>query len=118
MSVSCVTPKEEKKESRVNALPYYREATFTPVWMKKGTINTLQDFHQIPPFRFQNQKGEWVTEQKFKNKIYITDFFFTTCPGICPKMTNNMLLLQEAFEADTDVSVSYTHLTLPTTPYV
>lgn len=101
--VSCNRPEKVEKESRVSLLPYYREATFTPVWMKKGAEKDLQDFHQIPAFRLQNQEGVWITEQKFKDKIYITDFFFTSCPGICPKMTNNMLVLQEAFENDPDV---------------
>jgi protein SCO1/2 len=92
-----------EKKSRVNVLPYYQEATFTPVWMKEEDKKKLQGFHQIPAFRLQNQNGEWITEEKFKDKIYITDFFFTSCPGICPKMTNNMLVLQEAFQEETDV---------------
>lgn len=98
--LSCNTP---EKKSRVNTLPYYEEATFTAVWMTEKEQKSLQDFHQIPAFRLQNQNGEWITEQKFKNKIYITDFFFTSCPGICPKMTNNMLVLQEAFEENPNV---------------
>lgn len=98
--LSCNTP---EKKSRVNTLPYYEEATFTAVWMTEKEEKSLQDFHQIPAFRLQNQNGEWITEQKFKNKIYITDFFFTSCPGICPKMTNNMLVLQEAFEENPNV---------------
>lgn len=97
--MSCNTP---VKESRVNVLPYYQEATFTPVWVNEGE-KIDQNFHQIPAFRLQNQNGDWITEQKFKNKIYITDFFFTSCPGICPKMTNNMLVLQEAFEENPNV---------------
>jgi len=108
---------EPVKESRVRVLPYYEEATFTPIWMKEGE-ELSQNFHQIPAFRLQNQSGEWITEQKFKNKIYVTDFFFTSCPGICPKMTNNMLVLQEAFEEESDIlllshSVTPDHDSIP-----
>ena len=103
IGVSCNTPEKVEKESRVSVLPYYQEATFTPVWVKKDDTKSLQGFHQIPAFRLQNQEGKWITEQKFKGKVYITDFFFTSCPGICPKMTKNMLVLQEAFQDEPDV---------------
>lgn len=100
---SCNKAEKKEKESRVEELPYYQDANFTPVWIKKGDKASLKNFHQIPTFKLQNQEGRWITEQKFKDKIYITDFFFTSCPGICPKMTNNMLVLQEAFEKEEDV---------------
>ena len=52
-----------------------------------------------------NQDGEKVTEQTFLNSIYVTDFFFTTCPGICPKMAQNMALVAEAFKDDASVKI-------------
>jgi len=63
----------------------------------------LETFHKVPSFNLIDQNGESVTEQTFKEKIYVTDFFFTTCPGICPKMTENMALVQEAFKDDPEV---------------
>ena len=50
-----------------------------------------------------DQEGKSLTEKQFENKIYITDFFFTSCPGICLKMTGNMLKLQKEFKEDADV---------------
>ena len=50
-----------------------------------------------------NQDGKSITQRTFNNKIYVADFFFTTCPGICPKMTANMGILQEAFLEDQEV---------------
>lgn len=96
--------KEGRKQldSRVVSLPYYQEATFTPYWFEKGTT-AQQTFHKIPAFRLTNQEGETITEATFANKIYVTDFFFTSCPGICPKMTANMDILQEEFEDDDEV---------------
>ena len=101
LSVSC-NKDTAKKVSRVNSLPYYNEASFTPNWLDKNS-NALKTFHKIPEFSLTNQLGELVNNATFKDKIYVTDFFFTTCPGICPKMTANMMVLQEAFLNDQDV---------------
>lgn len=88
--------------SRVANLPFYKDASFTPHWLQLGS-DELSTFHSIPNFNFINQEGDTITEQIFDSKIYITDFFFTSCPGICPKMTANMALLQEAFLMDDKV---------------
>jgi len=90
------------KKSRVDALPYYSEATFTPHWFAYND-DSLLTFHRISPFILINQEGDTVTEKTFENKIYITDFFFTTCPGICPEMTANMDILQKEFFNDDDI---------------
>jgi protein SCO1/2 len=92
---------EKEVESRVETLPYYNEASFTPKWL--NNVEDLETFHKVPFFNLIDQNGESVTEQTFKEKIYVTDFFFTTCPGICPKMTENMALVQEAFKDDPEV---------------
>ena len=95
--------KESKpNESRVPTLPYYNEATFSPHWIDPSN-NQLDSFHRVSSFELINQDGKTITEQTFKDKIYIVDFFFTTCPGICPKMTDNMALLQEEFLQDEDI---------------
>lgn len=91
-----------KNESRVDRLPFYSEATFTPHWFANED-EMPNSFHQIPSFSFKNQDGEIVTQETFKDKIYVTDFFFTTCGGICPKMTTNMKLLQDEFEKDDEI---------------
>ena len=55
-----------------------------------GKERTDTIYHTIPAFSFINQKGDTVTEKNFENKVYVADFFFTTCPSICPKMMLNM----------------------------
>lgn len=97
---SCNSRKEEV-ESRVKTLPYYNEASFTPKWISDK--EDLASFHKIPDFEFINQNGIIIDQEIFENKIYVTDFFFTTCPGICPMMTKNMGLVQKAFENDNTV---------------
>lgn len=93
-------------------LPYYNEATFTPKWMDTDNAN-LDTFHQIMPFVLINQEGDTITESTFENKIYITDFFFTVCPGICPRMTKNMASLQEKFKDNSQV-LFLSHSVTPT----
>ncbi len=99
---SCSDGKRSKNASRVDQLPYYKEATFTPDWIDTGS-ELLKDYHKIPAYTLINQLGDTVTEKTLEGKIYVTDFFFTTCPGICPKMTTNMLLVEEAFASDKEV---------------
>ena len=101
---SCVESNEGNNEmdSRTEFLPYYSEATFNPLWLNKDS-KILDTIHTIPSFSFTNQDGETVSDKTFEGKIYVTDFFFTTCPGICPAMTANLKILQDAFIEDNDV---------------
>jgi protein SCO1/2 len=99
---SCQSKETPKSGSRVDVLPFYNEATFTPIWLSPSS-NELADIHRIPAFSLINQLGDTITEKTLEGKIYVTDFFFTTCPGICPKMTTNMELVQEAFQSDDKV---------------
>lgn len=101
MTLSSCTEKEQNG-SRVDALPYFSEASFTPQWLEADAPE-LANFHQIPSFELTNQEGELITEKTFEGKIYIVDFFFTSCPGICLKMTESMGKLQEEFMSDDDV---------------
>ena len=89
----------QQSDSRVASLPYYNEATFTPNWLTPGD-KTLDTFHTISNFNLTNQDGKKITEKTFEDKIYVVDFFFTSCPGICPQMTANMGILQDEFKGD------------------
>ena len=68
-----------------------------------STLQHVKKFHKIAPFSLINQNGKTVTEQDYQTKIYVADFFFTTCPSICPKMTDNMVQLQNKFLEDPQV---------------
>lgn len=59
--------------------------------------------YTIPPFKFVNQHGDSISEETVKNKVYITDFFFTHCPTICPKMGQQMLRLHDKYKDREDV---------------
>lgn len=83
-------------------LPYYRDAAFTPHWLAPDAAE-LDTFHRVRPFVLVNQKGDSIRQADLDGKLYVADFFFTSCPGICPKMTRNMAVLQERFAAEPDV---------------
>lgn len=75
-------------------LPVYQPAMVTPELVDES-IQFVKKYHTIAPFSMTNQNGETVTEKDYDNSIYVADFFFTTCPSICPIMTKNMHTLQE-----------------------
>lgn len=57
-------------------------------------------YHSIPPFSFVNQDSAEVTNATFAGKAYVVDFFFTSCPTICPKVKKNMLRLYDKYEGE------------------
>ena len=66
-------------------------------------------YQTIPPFKFINQYGDSISDKNLDGKIYVADFFFTTCPSICPVMERNMLDVYNAFKNTGDVKIlSYT----------
>jgi len=99
---SCKKTDHKEISSKIDVLPYYDEASFTPKWITAKS-DQLKTFHTIPDFSLTNQNGKNITQNTFENKIYVADFFFTTCPGICPMMTDNMTLVQEAFKNDDEI---------------
>lgn len=84
------------------SMPFINKPDFTPEWINKNDSG-YSTIHQIPSFSFTNQNGETITEKTVEGKIYVADFIFTKCAGICPKMTANMGLLQDKFKNDDDI---------------
>ncbi len=68
-----------------------------------STLQHVKKYHTIADFSLTNQNGKTITQSDYKGKIYIADFFFTTCPTICPIMTKNMAGIQEQIIDDDDV---------------
>lgn len=71
-------------------LPFIGERELAP--NGKDTI-----YHSVPSFKFVNQDGDTITEKNYEGKIYVADYFFTTCKSICPKMANELQRVQEGF---------------------
>jgi len=62
---------------------------FTPEWIAEDDPR-YERIHTVADFTFINQAGDTVTQEYFKGKVYVANFFFTVCPGVCPKMTANL----------------------------
>lgn len=84
-------------------LPIYGERE-TAVKTVNGQEVTDTIYHTIPDFSLVNQYGDSVTNKNLDGKIYVADFFFTTCPSICPIMHRNMLTVYNEFK-NTDVKI-------------
>jgi|SRR5690554_1531992 len=67
------------------------------------TLHYVKKYHTIADFSLTNQNGETVTQADYDNKIYVADFFFTTCQTICPIMTDHMLKIQKALAHDDSI---------------
>ncbi len=76
------------------SLPIYTPSMVNPE-LVDSTIQYVANNHMISDFKFTNQNGKTITQKEYEDKIYVADFFFTTCPTICPIMTDNMVWLQE-----------------------
>jgi|TARA_R110002020_G_scaffold30237_2_gene95324 protein SCO1/2 len=68
-----------------------------------STLHYKKKYHTIADFSLKNQNGETITQADYNDKIYVADFFFTTCQTICPVMTGHMVEIQEALKNDSDV---------------
>lgn len=107
--VSCADsakPNKPKQAALItaNTLPYFNVSDLTPTW-DKGK-------HKIPDFSFLNQNGDTITNIDLKGKIYVANFFFTICPGICPQLTTSMSRLQKEYLNDNQIQL-LSHTVMP-----
>jgi protein SCO1/2 len=72
-----------------------------------STLHHVKKYHTIADFSLINQNGKTITQRDYENKIYIADFFFTTCPTICPVMTKNMVEIQNRIKNDDVLLLSH-----------
>ena len=83
-------------------LPVYQPVVVDPS-LVDSTIQHISKYHKIENFSLTNQNGKTITQDDYKDKIYVADFFFTTCQTICPIMTKNMAEIQKSILKDDDV---------------
>ena len=91
--VSCSSKSNDEIQ-----LPFYSDPTYTPVWDAKSP-------HSILPFALVNQDSSRVDTKCTRGKIYVANFFFTTCPSLCPRLTKNLHRVQKAFIDDENVLI-------------
>ena len=83
-------------------LPIYQPAMVSEE-LVDSTIQHQKKYHKIADFSLVNQNGNTITQETYKDKIYVADFFFTTCQTICPIMTDHMYIIQKEIINDDDV---------------
>ena len=86
----------------IETLPIYSPSLVSKELVEEN-IQFIKKYHKIKDFSMKNQNGETITQEFYNDKIYVADFFFTTCPTICPIMTENMGYVQEKIKNDSDV---------------
>jgi protein SCO1/2 len=89
------------KNAEYRKLPYYNTADFTPTWIKNKEV--ADTIHKIAAFEFTDQDGENINNDSFSGRIYVANFFFTSCPSICPKMMKNMKKVADSFSKNGQV---------------
>lgn len=92
-------------------LKIYNPADINPKLVDKSVQKVTKN-HRVGAFSLIDQDGRTVTEDTFEKKIYVTDFFFVTCPTICPKMTTQMQRVYEEFKAN-DNLLLLSHTVMP-----
>ncbi len=108
MFISC---KEESVIDKTKILPFYNTNEFTPQWISNNSKG-YDNIHRIAPFSLTNQDGRVITNKNLEGSIYVADFFFTTCPSICPILAKNMFAIQEEFKNDDSVKL-ISHTVMP-----
>jgi protein SCO1 len=96
--------------------PEYDLKIYNPADVNPELVDSLIQYkkrdHHIADFSFVNQNGKSVTQKDYEGKIYVADFFFTTCQSICPKMTSNMVEVQKAIKNNPKVML-LSHTVIP-----
>ena len=103
---AACTPMPDGGKQAAVKLPFYNTPDFTPQWTDASSAD-VTTFHTIPSFSFIDQDSDRISDKTFDNKIYAVNFFFTSCPGICKRLTANLLLVQTACKNDTSVLLSH-----------
>jgi protein SCO1/2 len=83
-------------------LPVYQPSMVTAD-LVDTTVQYIRKYHKVKDFKLVNQNGDTITQKNYKDKIYVADFFFTTCQSICIDMAKSMQTLQSEFEDDKDI---------------
>jgi len=103
ISYSLLKPKK--------SLPIYNPSMVNPE-LVDSTVQHIRKYHTIADFSFTNQNGQTITQKDYEAKIYVADFFFTTCPTICPIMQDNMVEIQKVFKDNPEVLL-LSHTVMP-----
>jgi len=97
ISEKDITREESRSEEIINQIPGKSDLAFL-------NINGVPK--KVPSFSFTNQNGKTISNKDYEGKVYVVEFFFTTCPTICPKMSANLVQVQNHFDGIEDFGVA------------
>lgn len=103
-----------RQEPKQSSLPYYNTPDFTPQFIGSKEEVRKKITHVVAPFAFEDGDGNLVSNGAVANKVHVVNFMFTSCGSICPKMTDNLTKVSNAFAADSDVVL----LSYSVTPWI
>ena len=92
-------------------LPVFNPSDINPKLVDES-VQGVTKLHRVGSFNLTNQEGKTITEKNYKGKIYVTDFFFVTCPTICPKMTKQMERVVDEFKSNNNI-LFLSHTVMP-----
>jgi len=95
LAIAAGCSNQEKKTER---LPFFGERQGTYMHHVKGVAKIDTVYHIIPNFKVVDQDGDTITQANLDGKVYVADFFFTSCPSICPITQSNLLGVQKHFK--------------------
>lgn len=94
--------RDESRSEDINLNPKKRPGNLSDLQFIE--INEVRK--KVPEFSFTDQNGNTVSNKDYEGKVYVLEFFFTTCPSICPKMNANMVEIQNAFSNEKDFGIA------------
>ena len=98
IAISIIIWYQKTKVESEFELPVFTPADLRPTLVHPSLIGNTT--HEIPNFSFTNQFGDELSSKDVENKIYVANFFFTSCPSICIDLTNNLKIVQNAFDKE------------------
>jgi len=98
-------------DRRVDENDLVQDDRLNKVDKKEGAKSSLFKFNKVPDFEFINQDGVTITNKDYDDKVYVVEFFFTTCPTICPIMNRKMLTIQKEFKENSNFGIASISIT-------
>jgi len=98
-------------DRRINENDLIQDGRLNRIDKKSSNPSSLFKFNKVPDFEFVNQNGITITNNDYKGKVYVVEFFFTSCPTICPLMNEQMLTIQQEFKGNHDFGIASISIT-------
>ncbi|KGL62637.1 SCO family protein [Polaribacter sp. Hel1_85] len=98
-------------DSRVDKDELIQDNRLNKIDKNSKKSSSLYTFNKVPDFEFINQNGKIITNNDYKGKVFVVEFFFTTCPTICPIMNQKMLTIQDEFQGNQNFGIASISIT-------